>query len=60
MVQSPNQRGEANDDSELLEEIARITPSNEILLKLAEIQKPPQRWYEEDFEKLGLVDKFLG
>ena len=52
MVQSPNQRGETNDDSEILEEIARITPSNAVLLKLAEIHKPPQRWYEEDFENL--------
>jgi len=33
---------------EVFGEIARITPPNTELLKLAEHSRPPQRWYEEN------------
>ena len=37
------------------EELERITPTNEELLKLADKFPPPQEWYDEDFE--GLFDE---
>lgn len=36
------------DESEILEQIRLLTPSNDQLLQLAEDFPPPQSWYEEE------------